>query len=92
MNKVDMKHDIYHIKIKKVEWICTCRTNECSVLTNAIRILSGIGPRYASSMDLLGPRPRSKCFNLRVCNRIKCFAFHSQNISVSKKKKDFNSN
>jgi len=36
----------------EVEWIRIGRTDECGVLTNAIRILSGIGPRNALSIEI----------------------------------------
>ena len=31
--------------------ICTCKSNECSVFNNAIRTLSGIGPKNALSIE-----------------------------------------
>ena len=45
------KQDFYNI-VMEVEWIRIGRTDECGVLTNAIRILSGIGPRNALSIEI----------------------------------------
>ena len=87
-----IKHDICHITMPKEEWICTCRTNECSVLTNVIRILSGMDPRISSSIETCS-RTRSKRFKLcnSMCNGIMCFVFLSQK-NVSKKNRRFHMN
>ena len=65
----------------KVEWIFTGRNDECCVLVNVIRILSGIGPKNAFSIDLLGPRTRGKRFNLSMCKRIMCLRFIAKTLA-----------
>ena len=68
----------------KVEWICTGRTNERSFFNycyeNSFRNLS---EEFIINIDLLTLRTRSKSLGLSMCNRIMCFKFHTQNISVS---------
>ena len=82
LNTIYIQHMICHIMMK-VEWICTGRTNECGVLTIAIRILFGNWSKECViDRDLLGPRNLSKRLNLSMCNRLMCFTFHFQN-SVS---------
>jgi len=72
----------------KVIRISICRNNESSLFNQCYQ-----NPFWNWSKEciidryMLTPRTRSKSFNLSVCNRIMCFAFHSQNISVSKKKR-----
>jgi hypothetical protein len=57
-------------------------------LTNAIRVLSGIRPRNALLIETSwAPELAVKTFNLSMCNRIICYAFHSKNIRMSKKKR-----
>ena len=87
LNSVYLKHTIWSFIMIKVEWIRNGRNDECSALTNTTRIDSGIGPRIALPIALLRPRTISNRFNLSMCNRIMCFALHSQNVSVSQKKR-----
>ena len=71
----------------KVEWICTCRTNECSVYNQCYKNpLWNCFEEFIIDRDLLGPRTRNKSFNPSMRNRLMYFAFHTESISNSKKK------
>jgi len=81
LNSVYEKHNIRHIKMIKVEWIRTGRTNECCVFNECYENSFWNWPGEGNiDTDLMCLRSRTKHFNLSVCNRIMYFSFHSQNI------------
>ena len=87
LNSVYIHYETCHFIMMKVGWIRTCRTKECSILNQCNNNPFYNWPKECIiDRGLLGPRTRSKAFNLGTCNRIMCFEFHSQNIRVSKKR------
>ena len=71
-----------------VEWICTAEPTNAVFLTLCNRNSFWNWTKESiNDRELLGPRTRSKCFDLSMINRIMCITFHSHDISMSKKKR-----
>jgi len=67
LNTVYIYHEICHIIMKKVEWICTCRANDCTVFNQRYnKPFWNWSTVCIIDRDLLGPRTRGKVFNLSI--------------------------
>ena len=66
-------------------------TTNAALLTSAIRYCSGISPMNALSIETFWIQELAVRDYLSMFNGIMCRAFHSQNISVKKKRRSFSS-